>query len=230
MQEEANKLRRSMIFSVGFISLLWFVRFYEMGTDSDLSFLGILPRTLKGSVGIITSPLIHGNFTHLLSNTFPLMLLTAGVVYFYDKVAMKILTVIYLFTGIWVWIVARDAYHIGASGLVYGLVTFLFFSGVFRKDASSVALSLIVVFLYGGMIYGLFPSNSGVSYESHIVGAITGIIIAFYYRKTPILPTRVYDWMKESEEEEEESPVDQTYDYEIRYNFKKKEDQDPDQA
>ena len=230
MQEEAKKLRRSIIFSVGFISLLWFVRFYEMGTDSDLSFLGILPRTLKGSVGIITSPLIHGNFTHLLSNTFPLMLLTAGVVYFYDKIAIQILTIIYLLTGIWVWIVAREAYHIGASGLVYGLVTFLFFSGVFRKDASSVALSLIVVFLYGGMIYGLFPTNTGVSYESHIVGAITGIIIAFYYRKVPILPTRVYEWMKEENDNEHDDPIDQTYDFEIRYKYHRKENEDSDQA
>ena len=182
MSKEAEKFKQSLVWSIGFISILWFVKFFEVGTDSDLSFLGILPRTLKGSVGIITSPLIHGNFTHLLSNTFPLLLLTAGVVYFYNKIAIHVLSVIYLLTGIWVWIVAREAYHIGASGLVYGLVTFLFFSGVFRKDASSIALSLIVIFLYGGMLYGLIPSNSGVSYESHIVGAIIGILIAFYYR------------------------------------------------
>lgn len=219
MQKEADKLRQSVLFSVGFISLLWFIRFYEMGTDSDLSFLGILPRTLKGSVGILTSPLIHGNFTHLLSNTFPLLLLTAGVVYFYNKVAVQVLTVIYLLTGLWVWIVAREAYHIGASGLVYGLVTFLFFSGIFRKDASSIALSMIVIFLYGGMLYGLVPTNSGVSYESHIVGAITGILIAFYYRKAPVMQPKVYDWMKE-QDDHKDVPVDQTYDVDLKYRYR----------
>jgi len=219
MQKEAEKFRQSILISLGFISILWFIRFYEMGTETDLSFLGILPRTLKGSVGILTSPLIHGNFTHLLSNTFPLLILTAGVVYFYNKIAIQVLSIIYVLTGIWVWLVAREAYHIGASGLVYGLVTFLFFSGVFRKDASSVALSLIVIFLYGGMLYGLIPSNTGVSYESHIVGAVTGMLIAFYYRNEATIPVKVYDWMHESEGET--NPNDNTYDIEIKYRYRK---------
>jgi membrane associated rhomboid family serine protease len=194
-----------------------------MGTDSDLSFLGILPRTLKGSLGIITSPLIHGNFAHLLSNTFPLLLLTAGVVYFYNRIAFQVVSVIYLLTGIWVWIVAREAYHIGASGLVYGLVTFLFFSGIFRKDASSVALSLIVIFLYGGMIYGLVPTNSGVSYESHIIGAVTGMLIAFYFRKAHTMTIKTYDWM---EDEEESENANSTYEINFKYRYREEKKND----
>jgi len=194
-----------------------------MGTDSDLSFLGILPRTLKGSLGIITSPLIHGNFAHLLSNTFPLLLLTAGVVYFYNRIAFQVVSIIYLLTGIWVWIVAREAYHIGASGLIYGLVTFLFFSGIFRKDASSVALSLIVIFLYGGMLYGLVPTDSGVSYESHIVGAVTGMLIAFYFRKTHTMTIKTYDWM---EDEEESENANSTYEMNFKYRYREENKND----
>ena len=223
MQKEAEKLRQSVIYSIGFISILWLIKFYEMGTDSDLSFLGILPRTLKGSVGIITSPLIHGNFAHLLSNTFPLLLLTAGVVYFYNRIAFQVVSIIYILTGIWVWIIAREAYHIGASGLVYGLVTFLFFSGVFRKDASSVALSLIVIFLYGGMLYGLVPTDSGVSYESHIIGAVTGMLIAFYFRKTKTLAIKTYDWM---DEEEENENMNTTYEIKYKYRYREEDNKD----
>jgi membrane associated rhomboid family serine protease len=223
MSKEAEKLRQSVIYSIGFISVLWLIKFYEMGTDSDLSFLGILPRTLKGSLGIITSPLIHGNFAHLLSNTFPLLLLTAGVVYFYNRIAFQVVSIIYLLTGIWVWIVAREAYHIGASGLVYGLVTFLFFSGIFRKDASSVALSLIVIFLYGGMLYGLVPTDSGVSYESHIVGAVTGMLIAFYFRKKHTMTIKTYDWM---EEEEESENANTTYEMNLKYRYRDEDKND----
>jgi membrane associated rhomboid family serine protease len=117
--------------------------------------------------------------------------------------------------------VAREAYHIGASGLVYGLVTFLFFSGVFRKDASSVALSLIVIFLYGGMLYGLIPNNSGISYESHIVGAIIGILIAFYFRKVPMTHAKIVEW--EEDEDENDDHSDTTYSIQYKYQYRKDE-------
>jgi membrane associated rhomboid family serine protease len=118
-----------------------------------------------------------------MSNSLPLIFLGIGVFYFYNKIALEVFFGIYFFTSFWVWIVARDAYHIGASGIVYGLASFLLFSGLFRKDSRSIAISLIVIFLYGGMAYGLFPINEEISWESHLLGSIGGLVAAFFYRK-----------------------------------------------
>lgn len=186
MTNEAIRFREGVLYSMGFVMILWFVKSIEMLMAIELGFLGILPRSLMGTVGIITSPLIHGDIMHLLSNSFPLILLGIGVIYFYNKIAKIVFIWIYLMTGIWVWIVAREAYHIGASGIVYGLVSFLFFSGLFRRDAPSIAVSLVVMFLYSGMIAGLFPTNSAVSWESHLLGAFAGIFCAFYFRNIPL--------------------------------------------
>ena len=135
-------------------------------------------------VGILTAPLIHGTFIHLLSNTFPLLFLIVAVFYFYDKIALEVFAWIYLITGFWVWIAAREAYHIGASGLVYGLATFLFFSGIFRRDARSVAVAVAIAFLYNGMVQGIMPGDDpNVSWESHLLGSVAGIFCSFYFRK-----------------------------------------------
>lgn len=163
--------------------------------------LGILPRNFSGLVGIFTSPLIHGGFSHLISNTAPLIFMGLGIFYFYPKVAYKVFTIIYLGTGILVWIFAREVYHIGASGIIYGFVSFLFFSGIFRKDNRSIALALIVILFYGGLIWGVLPIEKGVSWESHLFGAIAGIIAAFIFRKVD--PPKKYDW----EDEESEIPA-----------------------
>jgi len=179
---ERHIFQRSIVFAIGFIFLLWGVKAIEWGAASDFGMLGILPRTLSGTVGIVTAPLVHGDFSHLLSNTTSLLLLMVALFYFYDKIALEVFFWIYLMTGIWVWIAARPAYHIGASGLVYGIVTFLFFSGLLRKDARSMAVALAIMFLYGGMIYGIFPGNDGVSWESHLLGAVAGTFCAFYFR------------------------------------------------
>jgi membrane associated rhomboid family serine protease len=148
----------------------------------DLGMLGIHPRSLAGTVGIVTGPLVHGDFHHLMSNSLPLIFLGIGVCYFYNKIAVEVFLGIYFFTSFWVWILARDAYHIGASGIVYGLASFLLFSGFFRKDSRSIAISLVVIFLYGGMAYGLFPVNDEISWESHLLGSVAGFIAAFFYR------------------------------------------------
>lgn len=161
--------------------------------------LGILPRNISGLIGIVTAPLIHGSFSHLLSNTSSLIVLGFGVFYFYPKVAYKVFLFIYLATGILVWIFAREVYHIGASGVIYGFVSFLFFSGIFRRDNRSISLSLLVVFLYGGMIWGVFPGMEGISWESHLLGGMAGLIAAFIFRKIDLI--KKYDW------EDEESDI-----------------------
>jgi len=183
MQADLIRFRSSLVYTMTFVGFLWLVKVMESLLSFDLGVLGIHPRSLVGTVGIITGPLVHGDFHHLMSNSLPLIFLGIGVFYFYNKIALEVFFGIYFFTSFWVWIVARDAYHIGASGIVYGLASFLLFSGLFRKDSRSIAISLIVIFLYGGMAYGLFPINEEISWESHLLGSIGGLVAAFYYRK-----------------------------------------------
>ena len=123
------------------------------------------------------------------------------VLYFYPKVAYKVFTIIYFGSGILVWFFGREVYHIGASGIIYGFVSFLFFSGIFRKDNRSIALALVVIFLYGGLIWGVLPVEKGVSWESHLFGAIVGLISAFIFRKVD--PPKRYDW----EDENSDTPI-----------------------
>lgn len=182
-EAELFKFKKGLLFALSFVALIWIVKMIEWMLAIDFGVLGILPRSLPGVIGILTSPLVHGDFTHLISNTFPLILLTLGLFYFYHRIAQEVFFVIYFMTGIWVWISAREAYHIGASGIIYGLVAFLFFSGMFRKDIKSMAVSVVVVFLYGGMIYGILPTARGISWESHLLGSVAGLFAAFYYRK-----------------------------------------------
>jgi membrane associated rhomboid family serine protease len=177
---------------------MWIVYFSSIYFNLDLSRMGILPREIFGAIGIISGPLVHANFSHLLSNTIPLIILGWVVFFFYPKVSYKSFIFIYLLTGIFVWIFARQVYHIGASGVVYGFVSFLFFSGIFRRDNRSIAIALLVTFLYGGIIWGILPGQKGISWESHLFGGIAGIITAFMFRK--IDPPKKYDWEDEPDD------------------------------
>lgn len=172
--------------TLSFVLILWIIKSLEWASHLDLGLYGILPRTFKGSLGIITGPLIHGDAIHLMSNTIPLIILGVGLFYFYHRIALEVFFWIYLASGFWVWIIGREAYHIGSSGLVYGLVMFIFWGGILRKNPRSLAISMIIFFLYGGMIYGLFPFDDSISWESHIMGSVAGIFLAFYFKKTPI--------------------------------------------
>ncbi len=190
---EFKIFRRATYLTLAFVFLIWTVKSIEWAGGIDFGSFGILPRTLKGSIGIITAPLIHGDFMHLMSNTFPLIILGIGLFYFYHAIALEVFMWIYLASGFWVWVAGRDAYHIGASGLVYGLAMFIFWGGIIRRDARSLAISMIIFFLYGYMLYGLIPGEEGVSWESHLMGSIIGIFLAFYFRKTPIYVGRESD-------------------------------------
>ena len=178
---------------MGFTVLLWLVRAVEWGASLNLGTLGIFPRSLPGMIGIITGPLVHGTFLHLLSNTFPLLFLLVATFYFYNNIALEVFLWIYLITGFWVWIAARQAYHIGSSGIVYGLAAFLFFSGLFRKDVRSVIVAVAIAFLYNGMIQGLFPNpdHEEVSWESHLLGSAAGIFCSFYFRRSSPIITNI---------------------------------------
>ena len=193
---------RKLIIPLTFPILLWVIYLVTFLFEIYPYKLGILPRNLSGIIGIFTSPLIHGGFSHLISNTAPLVFMGLGIFYFYPKVAYKVFTIIYFGSGILVWFFGREVYHIGASGIIYGFVSFLFFSGIFRKDNRSIALALVVIFLYGGLIWGVLPVEKGVSWESHLFGAIVGTIVSFIFRN--IDPPKRYDW----EDEKSDTPFE----------------------
>ncbi len=204
-----KKFFLSIIIPGTFVFLMWLVKIVEVLFNADFTGFGIYPLSLKGLPGIIFSPFIHANFEHLLNNSLPFFLLSAALFYFYSEIALKIFTWTYLLTGILVWFGGREAWHIGASGLVYGLASFLFFSGIIRKYFRLVALSLLVVFLYGQMVWGIFPGvYKNVSWESHMLGFFSGIILAIWYRKEgPQMP--VYEWMDEEDEAEESEKAEE---------------------
>ena len=198
-----KKFYYSIFIPLTFPVVLWIVYFISLSLNLDLSRMGILPRDMFGILGIISGPIVHANFSHLLSNTIPLIILGWAIFFFYSKVSFKTFILIYVLTGLLVWLFAREVYHIGASGIVYGIVSFLFFSGIFRRDNKSISIALIVTFLYGGIVWGILPGQKGISWESHLFGGIAGIIIAFILRK--IDPPKQYDW----EDEEDDFDVDE---------------------
>ena len=224
-RKEHLKFRYSVYIVISFVLLLWAVKAVELATGISFSYLGILPRTLKGTIGIFTGPLVHGDVLHLLSNTLPILLLGILLFYFYHRIAIEIFIWIYLVTGFWTWLIARNAYHIGASGLVYGMASFLFFSGIIRKSRPLMTISAIIIFLYGGMVYGIIPDavEFNVSWESHLMGAIVGVLLAIIFRKAKI------DFTPDSTDEdlhEDENDADffrhtnSTDDVDIKYEYK----------
>ncbi len=199
---EKKRFYISLAYAAFFILIIWLVWFVEIMLDLDFASYGLFPRKISGLKGIIFAPLIHANLTHLFNNTIPMLVLTTALFYFYPDLSVRIFLLTYLMVGIWVWVGGRDAYHIGASGLVYGLASFLFFSGVFRNYIRLMAVSLVVVFLYGSLVWGIFPMKDGISWESHLLGAVAGLILAIYFRKSgPQKPE--HHWDDEYEELED---------------------------
>jgi len=196
-----KKLLLSLFIPAVFVFLMWLVKITELLFGLDLSFLGIYPLKAEGLPGILFSPFIHADFKHLINNSFPILFLGTIVFYFYSEVAFRVLIWTYILTGILVWFGGRDAWHIGASGIVYGLASFLFFSGIIRKYYRLAGISLLIVFIYGSMVWGMFPGvYQNVSWESHMLGFVSGIFLAVFYRKEgPQAP--VYEWMDEEEDE-----------------------------
>jgi membrane associated rhomboid family serine protease len=207
MSEEKKQFIYSLVFPGFFLLLLWAVKFFEI--SMELSFVegGVYPRKWSGLQGILFSPLIHGDWKHLLDNSMPAFFLSLALFYFYRDIAYKIWGLIYLLGGILLWGVGREAYHIGASGLIYGLAAFLFLSGLIRRVNSLTAISLLVVFWYGSMVWGLLPFDYEVSFEAHITGAVSGLVLALVYRDQGPEPQR--SALEEEEEEVEDEEEDQ---------------------
>lgn len=193
------EFKKAIKISLTLALVLFLIHFIGVWSKFDLGFLGIYPRKISGLYGIFAAPLIHGSWQHLYSNTPPLIALITLLFYFHQKIAVKTLFGVWFLSGIFVWIFARPVYHIGFSGILYGLVAFVAWNGIFRRDIKSIALSLIILIYFGGMIAGILPGQEKISWESHLLGGISGIIISFLTRKE--IPPNNQDKLEEIEEE-----------------------------
>jgi len=198
--------------SIPLVVVIWWVKLCEVLFGWELYQLGIYPRLSSGLVGIATAPLVHGSWQHLFGNTAPLLLLGSMLIYGYPRSRWWTLSIIWLLSGLGVWLFARSSYHFGASGLTHGIFFYLFIGGILRRDRRSAALLMIAFYLYGGMLMTIFPRAPGVSFESHLFGALTGILCAFLFRHWDPKPVRkTYAWQQQGDEDElpvdEEDPV-----------------------
>ena len=180
---------------------IWMVYWIELLFQINLNEYGIYPQRVSGLKGIVFSPFIHGSLEHLYNNTIPLAVLTAALFYFYRNIAFRILLIGILVSGLFTWAMGRPSYHIGASGVIYLLVSFIFFKGIFTKHYRLVALSLIVVFIYGSMLWYIFPVEDGISWEGHLGGFLAGLALAFFM-KSDIPPLKKYAWEYDDYNEE----------------------------
>ena len=189
--------------ALGFVALIWFIQLLNWGLDLELERFGVRPRQLAGLPGILLAPLLHGSFAHLGANSLPLLVLGTGMLYLYPNSALKVIPAIYLGPGIAVWLFARASVHVGASGLVYGLVSYIFVAGVLRRDRRAIAASLLVSFLYGSLAWGVLPIEPGVSWETHLAAALIGLVLAIALRRLDIPPRKRYAWEDEKDESED---------------------------
>ncbi|PHS25708.1 MAG: rhomboid family intramembrane serine protease [Methylophaga sp.] len=177
------------------VVVLWLIKGLQIAFSWDLGVYGVFPRSMDGLVGIVLAPLIHGSFEHLFSNTLALFVLTTALFYEYPKSAKWTFIIIYFGSGLGVWLFARESYHIGASGLTHGMMFFLFLIGVLRRDKPAMALAMIVFFLYGSMVWGVLPTKEEISFESHLFGALMGVVCAIMFRhKDPKPAEKKYSW------------------------------------
>jgi len=201
---DTRRLRIAFGVTVWFALLLWVVKLVEFFGGLDFTRFGIYPRSLDGLVGILLAPFIHASFAHLFANTAPLIVIGAMLLYGYPRAVKLLLPAVYLGGGAGVWLFARESYHIGASGLVFGMLFFVLTIGVLRWDRRAIALSLVVFFLYGGMIWGILPAVEEISFESHLSGALIGMALAFLLRHhDPEPPRKQYSWEREEAEDDD---------------------------
>jgi membrane associated rhomboid family serine protease len=223
-----NKLnfRDSFLPPLYFTLALWAIHLFQMWSNMELGYWGIYPRESLGMRGIFFAPLLHADWGHLASNSVPFLVLATMVIYFYPRVALRSFLILYFLTGVLVWLFARaNVFHIGLSYVVYGLVSFVFWTGIFRRSIRSIILALIVTTLYSGMFTGVLPTTEilqrNISWESHLIGAIVGIFVAYFFKeeleeeeheyynlvseeKTFFLQRDVFDKTKEQRRLEEE--------------------------
>ena len=215
-------LLKTAKFPLIFIIIIWAVKLIELSLETTFVDYGVLPSKLSGIKGIMFSPFIHKDIKHLLNNSIPILILGSSLCFFYKKNYKIIFPLLFFVSGVFLWCLGRMNLHIGASGIVYALASFIFFSGVISKNKNLSALSLIVIFIYGSLFWGLFPTHQEISWEGHLSGFISGMILSWFYRKD--LPKREkYQWEIEEEKEESEK-IRREIEKEIliKYDYKNK--------
>ena len=199
---EITKLLRICIIPFLFVLIIFLIKIIEL--QFNLSFInyGVYPQKINGLKGVLFSPFIHKDLTHLLNNSYPILILGVLLFSVYKKIASEIFIWLFFISGFWLWIIGRPLFHVGASGIIYALASFLFVSGIIRKNSKLAAISMIVVFLYGSMIWGILPTDDTVSWEGHLSGFMAGILVALFYKNQG--PKRKkYQWEIDEELEEE---------------------------
>ncbi len=184
MERETRRFYNALFFPVIFLILAWLVLLVEEVMHLDLGQYGMRPQEWRGLIGLFTSPFLHGGWEHLISNSFPILVLGSSLFYFYKDIFFSLAFWLWFGSGALLWLIGRPGtLHIGASGIVYALAFFLLLSGFLRKNRALLTLSLIVVFLYGYLVWGVFPLEPKVSWEGHLSGLIVGMLLAIFYRK-----------------------------------------------
>lgn len=193
-------LRKSVILTASFVALLWGIKLWEWVSDSPLVTLGVYPLSTQNLAGILLGPLVHGSFAHIATNTFGVLILGTALLYGFPKSRWRVLATIWVLSGIGVWLFGRPSYHIGASGLTHGLFFFLLVVSVLRRDRRSIALMMMASLLFGGMFWGVLPSEQHVSFEYHLFGGAAGVLAALLFWRTDPKPAeKRYDWENEAD-------------------------------
>ncbi len=196
--------RLAVKLACAFVALIWLVQLTNWAMDLGADDLGIRPREWAGLPGIVFAPLMHADFAHVIANTLPLIVLGSMMLYLYPNAAPKVLPAVYFGPGIAVWLAARGGVHVGASGLVYGLVAYVLVAGFIRRDRRAIAASLMVCFMYGALVWGVMPIRHGVSWETHLAAALIGVTMAILLRHLDIPPRVRYVWEGETDESPDE--------------------------
>lgn len=190
---QAN-FRLAVRIAVILVAALWAILLADTVLGLHLNRFGLRPGSVSGLLGIVTAPLLHGGAGHLFNNSIPLLVAVTATLYLYPNSAVRVIPAVWLGSGLLGWIIGRDSLHIGASGFLYGLLAFVFVSGVLRRDMRSMAVSLLVWFLYGSMIWGILPVRPGMSWELHVSGGLIGVLMAWWYRRWDQVPLKRYAW------------------------------------
>lgn len=211
-----SALIKAIRYPAYFIILIWAVHLFQLLPGIDLTHYGVRPRYFEGIYGIIFSPLLHGGFGHLINNSIPFFALGVLIFFFFPRVAWRSIVMIYLLSGVFLWLLGNsqffdilfgvpvtNGYHIGASGVVYGFVAFIFWTGVFRRNLKSIILALIVLTYYSGMFLGILPNDEGISWEGHLYGGVAGIFTAYWFRSSieEDEKPKKYSWQLEPQSE-----------------------------
>lgn len=184
-------------FPILFVLIIWITFWLDMKFNLNLKLYGIYPRSFEGLIGIFFSPFLHSSLEHLINNSIPLFLLSSFTFFFYKKLSWRIIILGIFFSGLITWIIGRNSYHIGASGLIYVLMSFILFKGIFSKNFNLMALSLVVVFIYGSLVWYIFPLKQNMSWEGHLSGFLIGFFFALLFKQN--IPKKyTYDWENEN--------------------------------